>query len=661
MAFAAQTTVTKKERTDDTTKDVTCALDCCNGALHRFCAADEGAASNENDWLPTNGPYGGHIDTLYATPEGILFAGVRGAGIFRSTDLGDSWTPANIGLPDEPGEGLSALAFAQKRNMLYAASGELYASTDNGDTWYYVPTLPKFVSISGIVSIGARVYIGTLEDGVWYSDDGDSWMPMNDGLGLLIRTLSRIGTTLVAGTEHGAFRKKANEDSWTPINTGLVPEPIGMAPINKARVEPGLDTPLPPYFPPAIRVDSFTVIENLLYMGAYMGGDDGIFRSDDEGNSWTRITTEEMTHTVEALTAFGSVLYASTFGGGVFRSEDKGDSWTTVNNGLTDQTVSALLAVNENTVFVGTLAGGVFRTTDGGDSWVEANTGLMGTSVSELQVVGNKIYAGIGHRLVYSVNGGESWQPVQIPSLPISYHFSALSVSNGKLYIAATRYSPGNHPGAAVGGVFRLDEETNSLVELMTDSELYAIESMEIVGLTFYVGTQDSGVFRWTPGLDSWTNIGLERHFIGALSVNGKKVYAGTQHGEIFRLEEAGKPWKFIGSDMLDSSISDLKWVGSTLYTTSWAEGIFRSTNNGNSWTRLNYGLGNPSVMTMVKDGTEFYIGTYYKGVFQWIEDKKWWKPIGSLRLRVDSLAVLDGFLYAGTNGGGVLRISIGK
>ena len=95
-------------------------------------------------------------------------------------------------------------------------------------------------------------------------------------------------------------------------------------------------------------------MENLLYIGILTGGDDGLFRSDDKGNSWTRITTKEMTHTVEALATSGRVLYAGTTGGGVFRSEDKGDTWITVNNGLTDQTVSALLAVSEDIVFVGT-------------------------------------------------------------------------------------------------------------------------------------------------------------------------------------------------------------------------------------------------------------------------------------------------------------------
>ena len=621
--------------------------------------ADTNTKSDEKDWVQTNGPYGGSISAIYATPEGVLFAGTDGAGIFRSMDLGDSWTPVNTGLPDFSGDGLYAAVFAQKRNMLYVGTTDgLYASTDGGDKWHHVPTLETYVSVSGIVTIGARVYIGTLGDGVWYSDDGDSWTPINEGLeNRLIRALSKMGTTLVAGTEDGAFRKRFREDAWTSINTGFVPQPIDMAPINKARVESG-GTPLPPHSPAVIRVDSFAAMENLLYIGVHLGGKDRLFRSDDEGNSWERVTSKEMGHTVEALTVFGTTLYASTFGGGVFRSEDRGDSWTTVNDGLTDWTVSAVLAVSEDIVFVGTLAGGVFRTTDGGNSWVEANTGFINTSVSELVGIGKTIYAGIGHRLVYSVDDGESWQPVEIPSQPIDYHFAALSVSDAELYVGATRFADRRQDGV-VGGIFQVDAETNSLIELATDSELYGIECIEVAGTTFYVGTQGRGIFRWEQDSDSWTSLGLEGNVLTALSANGKNIHVGTQHGEIFRSKNSGKGWEFI--NRLGGFISDLRWVGSTLYVTSMGQGVFLSTNNGNSWISLNDGLEDLSVMTIEADDTNAYIGTYFDGVFRWIENGKEWKRMGSLRRRTDSLVIHDGSLYAGTIGGGVFRVSIGK
>ena len=410
------------------------------------------------------------------------------------------------------------------------------------------------------------------------------------------------------------------------------------------------------------QIDSFAAMEGLLYVGGHGGRGGELFRSNDEGDSWIRITAEEMTHTVTTLVVFGATLYAGTYGSGVFRSDDKGNSWTVVNKGLTDRTVSTLLAVNEDTVFAGTLEGGIFHTMDGGDSWVEVNIGLTNTSVSGLEVVGKAIYAGMSQKLVYTMDGGESWRPVKFPSMPNEYLFSMLSVSEGELYIGAIRFAPRDQ-GGVVGGVFRLDNKNNSLFQVIVNNDLTGIQCFDIVDTTFYIGTQEDGVFQWEKGAVPWaTYLGLKGHFITELSVNGEDIYASTDNGEIYRSVDTGKQWQLINSDMEAGGISGLKRVGSKLYATSWSgEGVFCSIDGGDSWTPMSDGLGGAEVIAMEIDGTEIYVGTFGKGVFRWLEDKKQWEPIGSLPHQILSLAVLDGFLYAGTAYNGVYKIRIEK
>lgn len=623
--------------------------------------ADEHTEPNESDWVQTNGPYGGEILAIHEAPKGVLFAGTSGGGIFRSTDRGDTWAPVNTGLRFEPGEGLSIRAFAHNRGLIYAGAPDaLYASTDGGDTWYQVPIFgERFVSVSDIMFIGARVYIGTLNKGVWYSDDnGESWQPVIVTIGdhmytasvdgwvlysddgdlwrpvppnerleaMLIRELSSIGTTLIAGTQNAVFRQRTNEDALTAINDDSVVQ----------------------------RINAFAVMDNLLYASGSMGKNSGLFRSDDEGDSWVDIATEEITRTVETIAVHGTRLYVGTSGSGVFRSDDNGDSWTAINNGLTHRTVSALLAVNEDTVFAGTRGGGVFRTTDGGDSWVEINTGITNTTVNELEVVGGKVYTRVGGKIVYSADGGESWQPVRISSTVMKYGFPSLSVSEGELYVGAVRYATRN------GGIFRLDAENNTLVKLIVDGNLAGLQCMKVVGSTFYMGTLDNGVIRWESGSDpSTTNLGLKHHYIAMLAGNGESVCAATGDDEIYRLQ--GEQWKPIHpTDMVNDNISDLRWVGSTLYATFWNGGVFRSVNGGDSWTSINDGLDEASATSIGTEGTELYIGTF-TGVFRWMEDREEWEPVGLLPHQILSLAVLDGFLYAGTAYSGVFKIRVAE
>jgi len=56
----------------------------------------------------------------------------------------------------------------------------------------------------------------------------------------------------------------------------------------------------------------------------------------------------------------GSYLFGGTRGGGMFRSTNNGTSWTSVNTGLTGRYVNAL-AVNGSNLFAGTDDGGVWR------------------------------------------------------------------------------------------------------------------------------------------------------------------------------------------------------------------------------------------------------------------------------------------------------------
>ena len=599
--------------------------------------ADEHTEPNRSDWVQTNGPYGGEVRALYAAPKGVLLAGTWGAGIFRSTNRGNTWTPVNTGLGYEPGEGFVYIeVFAQKGEVLYVGTQNgLYASTDGGNRWHPVPNFRKHESIRGIVVIGNRIYVGTLNTGIWYSDDdGGSWQQVNDGFGpKSVRALSSIGTTLIAGG-HRLFRKRANEDALTAINDDFFVQ----------------------------RVESLAAMDGLLYVGAYTNEGE-IFKSKDKGDSLTHITPEKIRNPVITLAVFGATVYAGTYGSGVFRSDDRGDSWTAVNAGLTDQKVCALLAVNEDTVFAGTAEGGIFRTMDGGDSWMEVNTGLTNTRVDELAVVGNTIYAGMREELVYTIDGGESWQPLQISSMPVEYLFSTLSVSEGALYAGAIRFAPLDQ-GGVIAGVFRLNEAHGKLDVVIPNSELTGIQCLEIVGTTFYIGTGKDGVFQWEKDSDPWTtNLGLKGPFITALLVNGENIYAGSNQGKIYRSENAGKSWKLANStDMAGSSISGLKWVGSTLYASAWGNGVIRSVNGGDSWTPINDGLDDRAVLTMATVGTELYVGTYSKGVFRWMADKRWWEPVGSLHLhQILSLAVLDGFLYAGTAHGGVFKIPIAK
>jgi photosystem II stability/assembly factor-like uncharacterized protein len=98
-------------------------------------------------WLPLREGLPGNSDEAFVlslaidpTQPSVLFAGTggwvgNGHGVFKSTDGGDTWSPANRGMVDYR---ISALAVvAQQPQTVYAGGdgGELFKSTDGGGTW----------------------------------------------------------------------------------------------------------------------------------------------------------------------------------------------------------------------------------------------------------------------------------------------------------------------------------------------------------------------------------------------------------------------------------------------------------------------------------------------------------------------------------------------
>ena len=321
--------------------------------------------SGSSGWTQTNGPYGGDVSALHATSEGILFAGTYETGVFRSNDGGETWTPANEGLRVYVDKIIpNILAFAQKENILYLGTGgDLFSSTNGGNSWRQL-TRFKDGGVTAVALMSDALYIGRREKGVFRSDDdGESWMPINDGLVYTdIQRLKVSGRALFAKTPNGIFRLKAGANSWTKLVIADAWK------LNNAESE----------------IAAFAVSGEIIY-AATTDGD--LLRSRDMGDWWRSIKPKKaIQHFSGELAAVGNTIFYIDSGsayGRVYRSNNAGSSWTTFNTSLINQTIQSITALSEKTLYVGTFDG-VFRSTDDGKSWTRTNTGIINTYIDNL-------------------------------------------------------------------------------------------------------------------------------------------------------------------------------------------------------------------------------------------------------------------------------------
>ena len=625
----------------------------------------EATSDSQNDiesdkigWMQTNGPYGGTITALHATPEGILFAGTQEVGIFRSMDGSETWTPASEGLRVSPDDILpNILVLTQEENTLYAGTnGGLFYSSNGGDSWQQLTHFQDAWGISGVAIIGDTLYIGRYaQESVFFSNDnGKSWTQIDSGLtGRGVPILFASGTTLFAQMRHHVFRLRAGENSWTKL---AIEDPW-----KKNIVESN--------------ITKFMVSGEIAYAAT---ADGDLFRSTDMGNRWKSIKPKLMQRFYGELAVVGNTVFCIGSGsadGQVFRSTDAGNSWTTFNTSLINQTVLSIVTLSEKTLYVGTIDG-IFRSTDGGESWRQANTGIINTWIRNLVFFKNALYASTGISIVKSIDGGNSWVPIHRGLR--STHGAILTITGKNLYVAVDEMDMATFSTSAV---CRLSDNGSAWVPIQTKMQsakerMYAVDQLAGTGETFYLIAQiNQGwqLYRWKVGEDLWTNLELKDLKRGTLAVSDRTIYVSAGDGQLFRSVDEGGTWTDVSQRLpnwdLQSKRSfrevgyDLVFVGGTIYAGT-RDGIFRSVDSGETWTTIGDGLPDGVVDIRLVDGTTLY-GTEDFEVFRLTHGSDSWEKLASMQqiylpsMSITSLAFDGTTFYAGTQAEGVFRLSL--
>jgi len=184
-----------------------------------------------------------------------------------------------------------------------------------------------------------------------------------------------------------------------------------------------------------------------LFAGA---GTSGVFRSTDNGRSWTNLTSNSsLLHaSVYSLVAYESGIFAGS-NDGVYRSMDNGESWTQVDSGMSVIGNSSpwipFLTSGETDICAGT-TGAILVSRNNGAIWINVVSSTEGSSnfIFVVAMKDSEIVLGSDSGIFVSVNNGSSW--VNITDNITDKTVNWMLIVNNELFVETADYAIWRRP-----------------------------------------------------------------------------------------------------------------------------------------------------------------------------------------------------------------------
>ncbi len=360
------------------------------------------------------GPHrGGRTVGAVGVPQqpNVFYIGVNNGGVWKTTDYGRTWQPI---FDDQPTGSVGDVVVAPSNpNVLYVASGEglqrpdlsvgdgIYKTTDGGKTWVNT-------GLKEAQQIGGLAIDPTNENRVF---------------------AAVLGHPYGANTERGVYRT---------LNGGKTWERVYYVDENTGAVQVTID----PKNPQIIYADMWAGRQGPWENGAWNGAESGLIKSIDGGNTWKKIS-KGLPTTAQGLSRIGfciapsntNRLYATVDAppqyGGIYRSDDAGENWTKMSadprlwSRGTDFAEIKADPKNADIVYSANVV--TWKSMDGGKSWNAFRGAPGGDDYHRIWINPdntNVILIASDQGAIITVNGGETFSSWYNQPTAQFYHVS---------------------------------------------------------------------------------------------------------------------------------------------------------------------------------------------------------------------------------------------
>jgi photosystem II stability/assembly factor-like uncharacterized protein len=554
--------------------------------LHR---SDDGG----DTWVPLDTP--GQIPFPHPTDSSTLFASRRwdnDSGLWKSTDYGNTWQAitAAHGLTETR---VRELVFDPTDPMtIYVGTeeGNLFTSSDGGDSWSFVDHPLEYIQTMGINPRG----------------DHELW----------------ISNMCFSQPQRTLRSTNVSHTTWM-----AVADPVGSVSLTSIEFAPaGWDT----------ATYSQTLFASSCWGNAY--------HSDNAGASWSEFGSYSGGWGLALHPTDPDIAYRGSGWDGVIKTTDGGSSWEAANEGLTAVEPDQMATAPEEpgTVYAVTDIG-LLKGTQGGATWQSlsvpsGDARFVATdpfTPDRVYVVGADVDD--NQTIHISEDGGQTWSVTSYLMEPAEYDqyahldpFVQPDPSQPGVLLAGVRHTVIEPGGAEAGSLYRSTDVGLTWSEVDVGQPISPVQDIAFDALTptiVYMATgsdwhHTGGLLRSTDGGSTWERVddpALGQHSVESVAVEPDAPYrvvirTGWPDVAVYVSDEHGTSGSWTkGGFGGDGDLLFTHDALSTLYGTS-TSGLFRSADAGQSWTKASGALGQVPIHSLATvtdtDRVFLYAGT---------------------------------------------------
>ena len=594
-------------------------------------------------WAPVNtGLYNVTISLIAPHgPAGTVYATtVDGAGIFKTTNYGETWTRINEGINHPWGDELQGVPNTSESVWFVADVAKVFI-TDNGRTWNEVisPDLYGFrfgsvYALEAAPSDPHVIYALKNGFGIFKSENGMDWRFLHQ---------SEVDYTYTLAVH------PFNPDI---VYSGYSPKPFqDWAMVRKS-------------------VDGGETWETVLKISGSTG-----------------ITS------VEIDPVNPDIVYAGVCGnpGRVYKSVNGGETWEILNDNFIMCTVwgQPQLVVDFNdplTAYTGTWLAGTWKTENGGKTWtLLENAPVSSTALAIDKENPHVLYSAdrTSPKVWKTTDAGQTWEVIGDFTKDGAFLMNRVFVKNGVVYAAT--FGPGLHGGK----LYTSDNSGETWTDITHGLPRSVLDIDISPDNTIYVTTHIFGCYKSENGGTTWEeistfpNIGgydievdpVEPNIVYAAGMGACTVpdwcmsygYTFTDDSGVYKSTNYGETWTQVLTTGNECRAVRLHPDDHTIvFAAAMDDGLLVSKDSGNTWTPYNTGLGTTVLTSCAVCKNILYVGTQACGVYSGdlVDQTVVWdltrsnKPVPevySLEIKVDPV---NNYIFVGSNPGGLYRSS---